>query len=92
MQYLHTMIRVSNLDDTLRFFCDLLGMKEVSRKDSEKGRFTLVFLAAPDDEGRVKVDRAPSLELTYNWDPEEYSGGRNFGHFGLSGRQHLSVV
>ncbi|WP_018405431.1 VOC family protein [Marinobacter gelidimuriae] len=80
MQYLHTMIRVSNLDDTLRFFCDLLGMKEVSRKDSEKGRFTLVFLAAPDDEGRVKADRAPSLELTYNWDPEEYSGGRNFGH------------
>ncbi|MCL1477815.1 VOC family protein [Marinobacter sp. M3C] len=80
MQYLHTMIRVSNLDDTLHFFCDLLGMKEVSRKDSEKGRFTLVFLAAPDDEGRVKADRAPSLELTYNWDPEEYSGGRNFGH------------
>jgi len=80
MQYLHTMIRVSNLDDTLRFFCDLLGMKEVSRKDSEKGRFTLVFLAAPDDEGRVKADRAPSLELTHNWDPEEYSGGRNFGH------------
>jgi lactoylglutathione lyase len=80
MQYLHTMIRVSNLDDTLCFFCDLLGMKEVSRKDSEKGRFTLVFLAAPDDEGRVKADRAPSLELTYNWDPEDYSGGRNFGH------------
>lgn len=80
MQYLHTMIRVSNLDDTLHFFCDLLGMKEVSRKDSDKGRFTLVFLAAPDDEGRVKADRAPSLELTYNWDSEEYSGGRNFGH------------
>ena len=80
MQYLHTMIRVSNLDDTLHFFCDLLGMKEVSRKSSDKGRFTLVFLAAPDDEGRVKADRAPSLELTYNWDPEEYSGGRNFGH------------
>jgi len=80
MQYLHTMIRVSNLDDTLHFFCDVLGMKEVSRKSSDKGRFTLVFLAAPDDEGRVKADRAPSLELTYNWDPEEYSGGRNFGH------------
>ena len=80
MQYLHTMIRVSNLDHTLHFFCDLLGMKEVSRKDSDKGRFTLVFLAAPDDEGRVKADRAPSLELTYNWDSEEYSGGRNFGH------------
>lgn len=80
MQYLHTMIRVSNLDNTLHFFCDLLGMKEVSRKDSDKGRFTLVFLAAPGDEERVKADRAPSLELTYNWDPEEYSGGRNFGH------------
>ena len=80
MQYLHTMIRVSNLDDTLHFFCDLLGMKEISRKSSDKGRFTLVFLAASDDEDRVKADRAPSLELTYNWDPEEYSGGRNFGH------------
>lgn len=80
MQYLHTMIRVSNLDDTLHFFCDLLGMKEISRKSSDKGRFTLVFLAASDDEDRVKTDRAPSLELTYNWDPEEYSGGRNFGH------------
>ncbi|HEV8077708.1 MAG TPA: VOC family protein [Marinobacter sp.] len=80
MQYLHTMIRVSNLDDTLHFFCDLLGMKEISRKSSDKGRFTLVFLAASDDEDRVKTDRAPSLELTYNWDPEEYNGGRNFGH------------
>jgi len=80
MQYLHTMIRVSNLDDTLHFFCDLLGMQEISRKSSDKGRFTLIFLAAPDDEERVKADRAPSLELTYNWDPEEYSGGRNFGH------------
>lgn len=80
MQYLHTMIRVSNLDDTLHFFCDLLGMKEISRKSSDKGRFTLVFLAASGDEGRVKADRAPSLELTYNWDPEEYNGGRNFGH------------
>lgn len=80
MQYLHTMIRVSNLDDTLHFFCDLLGMEEISRKEVEKGRFTLVFLAASEDVERAKQDRAPMVELTYNWDPEEYSGGRNFGH------------
>lgn len=80
MQYLHTMIRVSNLDDSLRFYCDLLGLQEISRKDSEKGRFTLVFLAAPEDEVRAQEDRAPMIELTYNWDPETYSGGRNFGH------------
>ncbi len=80
MQYLHTMIRVSNLDDTLHFFCDLLGMVEISRKDSEQGRFTLVFLAAPEDEARARENQAPMVELTYNWDPEEYTGGRNFGH------------
>lgn len=80
MQYLHTMIRVSNLDETLHFFCDLLRMVEISRKSSERGRFTLVFLATPDDEARAREDRAPMIELTYNWDPEEYSGGRNFGH------------
>ncbi len=80
MQYLHTMIRVSNLDDSLRFYCDLLGLQEISRKDSEKGRFTLVFLAAPEDEPRAREDRAPMIELTYNWDPETYAGGRNFGH------------
>jgi len=80
MQYLHTMIRVSNLDKTLHFFCDLLGMVEIDRKSSDKGRFTLVFLAAPEDEGRARENRAPMLELTYNWDPEEYPGGRNFGH------------
>ncbi|PHQ16507.1 VOC family protein [Marinobacter profundi] len=80
MQYLHTMIRVTDLKQTLHFFCDLLGMKEISRKDSEKGRFTLVFLAAPDDEARAREDKAPMVELTYNWDPEEYTGGRNFGH------------
>ncbi|MCM0611462.1 VOC family protein [Marinobacter sediminum] len=80
MQYLHTMIRVSNLDETLHFFCGLLGMKEISRKSSDKGRFTLVFLAAPEDEDRARQDRAPMIELTYNWDPEEYTGGRNFGH------------
>lgn len=80
MRYLHTMIRVSNLEQTLHFFCDLLGMIEIDRKDSDKGRFTLVFLAAPEDEERAREDRAPMVELTYNWDPEEYSGGRNFGH------------
>ena len=84
MQYLHTMVRVSNLDESLNFYCDLLGLKEISRKDSEKGRFTLVFLAAPEDEKRAKEDRAPMIELTWNWDPEEYTGGRNFGH--LAGR------
>lgn len=80
MQYLHTMIRVSNLDESLHFFCDLLGLKEMNRKSSDKGRFTLVFLAAPEDETRAGEDKAPMIELTYNWDPEEYSGGRNFGH------------
>ncbi|MDR9468435.1 VOC family protein [Marinospirillum sp.] len=80
MQYLHTMLRVSNLDETLHFFCDLLGLKEISRKDNDQGRFTLVFLAAPDDEARAREDKAPMVELTYNWDPEEYKGGRNFGH------------
>jgi lactoylglutathione lyase len=74
------MIRVSNLEPTLHFFCDLLGMVEIDRKSSDKGRFTLVFLAASEDESRAREDRAPMLELTYNWDPEEYSGGRNFGH------------
>ncbi|MBU2874589.1 VOC family protein [Marinobacter salexigens] len=80
MQYLHTMIRVSNLEQTLHFFCDLLGMVEIDRKSSEKGRFTLVFLAAPQDEAQARENRAPMLELTYNWDPEAYEGGRNFGH------------
>ena len=73
MKYLHTMVRVTNLDASLSFYCDALGLKEVSRKEFDKGRFTLVFLAAPGDEDA-------QVELTYNWDPEEYSGGRNFGH------------
>ncbi|WP_328185295.1 VOC family protein [Marinobacter sp. OP 3.4] len=80
MKYLHTMVRVSNLDDSLHFYCDLLGLKEINRKDVEKGRFTLVFLAAPEDEQRAREERAPMIELTWNWDPEEYTGGRNFGH------------
>jgi len=80
MQYLHTMIRASDLDATLHFFCDLLGLVEVNRYDSEQGRFTLVFLAAPEDVDLAKERTAPLVEITYNWDPEEYTGGRNFGH------------
>lgn len=80
MQYLHTMVRVSDLEQSLHFYCDLLGLKEISRKEVEKGRFTLVFLAAPEDEPRARQDRAPMIELTWNWDPEDYRGGRNFGH------------
>ncbi|WP_224797502.1 VOC family protein [Idiomarina abyssalis] len=80
MQYLHTMVRVHDLEQSLNFYCDLLGLQEVKRKEVEKGRFTLVFLAAPDDVERAKKEQAPMMELTYNWDPETYSGGRNFGH------------
>ncbi len=80
MRYLHTMVRVTNLDETLHFFCDLLGMVEVRRTESEKGRFTNIFLAASEDEAAARDARAPVIELTYNWDPEDYSGGRNFGH------------
>lgn len=80
MQFLHTMIRVSDVEASLKFFCDGLGLIETRRYESEAGRFTLIYLAAPDDEERANADKAPELELTYNWDPEEYSGGRNFGH------------
>ena len=80
MQYLHTMVRVSDLDASLDFYCNKLGLKEVSRYDSDKGRFTLVFLAAPEDVERAREDKAPMMELTWNWEPEEYTGGRNFGH------------
>ena len=80
MEYLHTMVRVRDLDASLDFYCDKLGLVEVSRYDNEGGRFTLVFLAAPEDVERAKEDKAPMVELTYNWDPEEYQGGRNFGH------------
>ena len=80
MRYLHTMIRVSNLDDSLDFFVNKLGMKEINRYEVEAGRFTLVFLAAPADEAAARENNAPMVELTYNWDPEELGGGRNFGH------------
>jgi lactoylglutathione lyase len=80
MRYLHTMVRVADLDASLRFWCDALGLSEVRRTESEKGRFTLVFLAAPKDKDRSAAERSPEVELTYNWDPEVYTGGRNFGH------------
>ena len=73
MQYLHTMVRVSDLDASLKFYCDALGLEELRRYDNDQGRFTLVFLSAPGNE-------SAQVELTYNWDPESYSGGRNFGH------------
>ncbi len=80
MRYLHTMVRVTDLDASLRFYCDLLGLQEMRRIDHEAGRFTLVFLAAPADQARSAAERSPEVELTYNWDPEPYPGGRNFGH------------
>ena len=80
MRYLHTMVRVSDLDKSLAFYCGLLGMVETRRTESEKGRYTNIFLAAPADEAAARDAKAPVLELTYNWDPEDYAGGRNFGH------------
>lgn len=85
MEYLHTMIRVSDLDASLDFFCNKLGLVEFSRYESEKGRFTLVMLTSPNDEARAQDTKSPLLELTYNWPDEnglveQYQGGRNFGH------------
>ena len=85
MRFLHTMLRVRNLDDALDFYCNKLGMREVRRRDSEQGRFTLVFLAAPADEDLVVQSKrtgrdAPLIELTYNWDTEDYGEARFFGH------------
>ena len=80
MRYLHTMVRVTDVDASLNFYCNLLGLEEVRRIENEKGRFTLIFLAAPGDKDAALANKAPTIELTYNWDPEEYSGGRNFGH------------
>lgn len=80
MEYLHTMVRVSNLDEALDFYCNKFGLVEVRRMENEKGRYTLVFLAAPNDVARAREMQAPVIELTYNWDPEVYTGGRNFGH------------
>jgi lactoylglutathione lyase len=80
MEYLHTMVRVADLDAALDFYCNKLGLVETSRRDDEKGRYTLVFLAAPGDLDRAKTSRSPLVELTYNWDEHSYNGGRNFGH------------
>lgn len=80
MRYLHTMVRVADLDTSLHFWTTQLGLEEVRRIENEKGRFTLVFLAAPKDKDRSAAQRSPEVELTYNWDPEVYTGGRNFGH------------
>lgn len=80
MRYLHTMVRVKDLEKSLHFYCNLFGLEEVRRIENEKGRFTLIFLAGPEDMEKARDERAPCLELTYNWDTEDYSGGRNFGH------------
>lgn len=80
MRYLHTMVRVADLDASLHFWTTQLGLEEVRRLENEKGRFTLVFLAAPKDRDRSAAERSPEVELTWNWDPEVYTGGRNFGH------------
>src|ERR1700744_1736101 len=80
MRYLHTMVRVADLNRALDFYCAKLGLLEIRRIDNAQGRFTLVFLAAPEDVERAASDQAPLIELTHNWDPEVYTGGRNFGH------------
>jgi len=84
MQFLHSMIRVGDLEKTLDFFCNKLGLVEVRRTDNEKGRYTLVFLAAPDDLTEARRAHSPLIELTHNWDETEYAGGRNFGHLAFS--------
>ncbi|MCR9123825.1 MAG: VOC family protein [Phyllobacteriaceae bacterium] len=80
MRYLHTMVRVRDIDESLAFYCDKLGLEEVRRHESEKGRYTLIFLSAPEDREAALANKAPLIELTFNWDREEYQGGRNFGH------------
>ncbi|MDR1827660.1 MAG: VOC family protein [Methylobacteriaceae bacterium] len=80
MEYLHTMVRISDLKQSLDFYTDVLGLVEVRRTENEQGRFTLIFLTTPEDLARPGGERSPLLELTYNWDPEVYTGGRNFGH------------
>jgi lactoylglutathione lyase len=80
MRYLHTMIRVADLEAALKFWRDGLGLQEIRRAENPQGRYTLVFLAALEDVEAARATKAPMVELTYNWDPEAYSGGRNFGH------------
>ena len=80
MRYLHTMVRVRDIDQSLNFYCNVMGLEEVRRYDNDQGQFTLIFLVAPEDKDSYHEGKAPALELTWNWHPEEYSGGRNFGH------------
>ena len=80
MFYLHTMVRITNVEESLKFYCDILGMELARKVESEKGRYTNYFLYAPGDKDNYNSKKAPALELTYNWDPEVYTGGRNFGH------------
>lgn len=80
MQYLHAMVRIRDIDESLDFYASKLGLQEMFRMDLEGARATLIYLAAPDDVERAREEKAPLVELTYNWDPEEYTGGRNFGH------------
>lgn len=84
MNYLHTMVRISNMEESLDFYCNKLGLIEIKRMENEQGRFTLIFLTAPSDLKLVEKTKGPLLELTYNWDPEHYSEGRNFGHLAYS--------
>jgi lactoylglutathione lyase len=80
MRYLHTMVRVKDLEASLHFYRDLLGLVQTRRMDSEAGRFSLIYLAAPQDQSRADAEKSPEVELTFNWDSEDYQGGRNFGH------------
>lgn len=84
MEYLHTMVRISDLGKSLEFYTDKLGLAEVKRVESEAGRYTLIYLAAPGDAARAKESHSPLIELTYNWDNEVYTGGRNFGHLAFA--------
>lgn len=80
MRYLHSMVRIRDIDASLSFYCGALGMTEIRRVEDPRGRFTLIFLAASEDEARARAEKAPMLELTYNWDDEDYGSARNFGH------------
>ena len=91
MRYLHTMVRVADLDAALDFYVGKLGLVLTRRKDYEAGRFTLAYLAALEDEGRAKAEKSPEVELTWNWDPEAYTGGRNFGHMAFEVKDIYAV-
>lgn len=84
MRYLHTMVRISDIEQSLDFYCNKLGLREIRRREDAQGRYTLIFLAAPADEDKARAEAAPMLELTYNWDPEAYGEGRNFGHLAFA--------